>query len=130
MTPRQRWLAILAGKQTDRIPVDLTATPEVMAGLLDELDCADERALWQKLQVDGRVEVAPKWKLPHHPNDLQADLWGVRYKRADYGTGSYEEPSHHPLAGVATVADVHRHRWPSLDDFVYSVVTNAVEAAH
>ena len=60
MTPRQRWLAILAGKETDRIPTDMTATPEVIARLLKELGCADERALWQKLNVDGRVEVTPR----------------------------------------------------------------------
>jgi hypothetical protein len=59
MTPRERWLAVLAGKPTDRIPVDLTATPEVMTRLLKELDCADERKLWRTLHVDGRIEVAP-----------------------------------------------------------------------
>jgi len=128
MTPRKRWLAILAGKPTDRIPVDLTATPEVMTRLLKELDCADERELWRTLHVDGRIEVAPRWKFTHHPDDPQADLWGVRYQRMEYGTGHYEEPSHHPLAAAETVSDVHRHRWPSPDDFDYSAVTRAVEA--
>ena len=129
MTPRQRWLALLAGKPTDRIPVDLTATPEVMARLLRELGCADERALWRKLHVDGRVEVAPTWKLPHHPDDPQADMWGVRYKKISYGTGHYEEPCHHPLAEAETVADIHRHRWPSPDDFDFTAVTRAVTSA-
>ena len=129
MTPRERWLAILAGKDTDRIPVDFAATPEVTARLFKELHCADERELWQRLHVDGRLEVAPRWKLPHHPDDAQADLWGVRYSRMDYGSGHYEEPSHHPLAVAQTVADIHRHRWPSPDDFDYSAVTRAVEAS-
>ena len=129
MTPRERWLAILAGKETDRIPVDLTATPEVTARLLKELDCTDERALWRKLHVDGRVEVTPRWKLRHHPDDPKADLWGVRYALTDYGAGCYEEPCHHPLAGAESVDDVRRHRWPSPDDFDYGAVTRAVEAA-
>ena len=129
MTPRERWLAVLAGKGTDRIPVDWAATPEVTTRLLKELGCADERTLWQKLRVDGRIEVAPRWKLPHHPDDPQADLWGVRYQCMDYGTGHYEEPSYHPLAGAQTVADVHRHRWPDPDDFDYNTVTAAVEGA-
>ena len=105
MTARERWLAILAGRETDRIPVDLSATPEVLARLFRELDCRDERALWQRLHVDGRIEVAPRWKLPHYPDDPQADLWGVRYERMNYGTGVYEEPSHHPLAAAETVDD-------------------------
>jgi uroporphyrinogen decarboxylase len=128
MTSRERWLALLAGKPTDRIPVDLTATPEVMSRLLRELNCANERALWEKLHVDGRIEVAPRWKLPHHPEDCQADMWGVRYQRIDYGTGVYEEPCYHPLASAETVADIHRHHWPSPDDFDYTAVTQAVEA--
>ena len=129
MTPRERWLAILAGKETDRILVDWAATPEVTARLLKELECADERALWHKLHVDARIEVAPRWKLLHHPDDPQADLWGVRYQRINYGTGYYEEPSYHPLAAAETVKDVHRHRWPSPDDFDYDAVTQVLEAA-
>lgn len=130
MTPRQRWLAVLEGKVHDRIPVDFTATPEVTTRLLQELNCSDTGSLWQKLHVDGRVEVAPAWKLPHHPNDPRADLWGVRYERVDYGTGAYEEPSYHPLAAATTVDDIHRHHWPSPDDFDYAVVTRAVETAN
>jgi len=129
MTPRERWLAILTGKEPDRIPVDWAATPEVTASLLQELNCADERALWRKLHVDGRIAVAPQWMLSHHPDDPQADMWGVRWQRIDYGTGCYKEPSHHPLAVAQTVGDVHRHRWPNPDDFDYNAIMGAVEAA-
>jgi len=127
MTPRDRWLALLERRPVDRIPTDYTATPEVTARLLRELDCADERALWEKLDIDGRIDLAPRWKLPHHPDDPQADLWGVRYRRVEYGTGSYEEPCYHPLADAESVADIEKHRWPDPDDFDYSVVTDAVE---
>ena len=129
MTPRERWLAILAGKEPDRIPADWAATPEVTARLLKELGCTDERALWQRLHVDGRIVVAPRWKLPHHPADQQGDMWGVRWQQIDYATGCYKEPAHHPLAAAQTVEDVHRHRWPDPDDSDYSAVTQTVEAA-
>lgn len=122
-------MALLAGRTPDRIPTDYTATPEVTARLLRELDCPDERSLWEKLHIDGRVEVAPRWKLPHHPDDPEADQWGVRYRQVDYGTGSYEEACHHPLAAAQSVADIDRHRWPDPDDFDYSAVTKAVESA-
>ena len=56
-------------------------------------------------------------------------MWGIRYRRIDYGTGAYEEPDHHPLAKVQSVDEVHRHRWPSADDFDFSGVTRAVESA-
>ena len=87
MTPRERWLAILERRPPDRIPTDYTATPEVTARLLRELDCPDERAMWKKLHIDGRIDLAPKWKLPHHPDDPEADLWGVRYQQVlPFGT--------------------------------------------
>ena len=73
MTPRESWLALLDGKPVDHIPTDYTATPEVTARLLRELGCETERALWKKLHIDGRIDLAPAWKLPHHPDDSQAD---------------------------------------------------------
>ena len=129
MTPRQRWLSLLKGKSADRIPTDYQATDEVTTRLLRDLDCADEAALWRRLCVDKRTIVEPKWKLGHHPDDPDADMWGVRYRSVDYGTGVYEEPVFHPLARAESPADVHAHRWPDPDDFDYTVITEAVEAA-
>ncbi len=127
MTPRERWFALLENRRPDRIPTDYQATPEVTARLLKDLDCADEKALWRKLHVDKRKMVEPRCKLAHHPLDPQADLWGVRYRKADYGSGSYDEPCYPPLAGVQSVEEVHAHRWPDPDDFDYEAVTQAVE---
>jgi len=127
MTPRQRWMALLEGQPADRIPTDYQATPEVTARLLKDLGCEDEDALWRRLFVDKRKMVEPRWTLAHHPRDPLADMWGIRYRKADYGSGSYDEPSHHPLAGAQSVDDVHAHGWPSPDDFDYGVVARAVE---
>ena len=128
MTPRQRWLALLEGRSADRVPTDYQATDEVTSRLLADLSCPNEAALWRRLHVDKRTIVEPKWKPGHHADDPQADLWGVRYRSVDYGTGVYEEPVFHPLAGAETVADVDAHRWPSCDDFDYSPIAEAVEA--
>ncbi len=128
MTPRQRWLALLHRERADRIPTDYQATPEVTSRLLSELNCADVEALYQKLRIDARRFVEPRWKLPHYPGDPDADMWGVRYRRVDYGTGQYEEPVFHPLAAAESVDDVHAHRWPSTDDFDYEVITETLSA--
>lgn len=128
MTPRQRWLALLAGKAADRIPTDYQATAEVTHRVLNDLDCPDEESLRKKLHIDGRRFVEPKWKRPHHPDDPQADLWGIRYRKADYGGGAYDEPAYQPLAAVESVAEVHAHRWPDPDDFDYGPVTETLDA--
>lgn len=127
MTPRQRWLALLNRQPVDRIPTDYQATPEVTQRLLADLGCADEEALWRKLQIDKRKYVESRWLLPHHPDDPQADMWGVRYQRVDYGSGAYDEPSHCPLAAAETVADVQAHRWPAPEDCDYAVITRALD---
>ena len=126
MTPRERWLALLEGRRPDRIPTDYQATPEVTERLLRELNCPDEESLYRNLQIDARRFVQPRWLLPHHPDDPQADMWGVRYRKASYGGGVYDEPCYHPLAHVDSPAQVHAFRWPSPDDFDYSPITEAV----
>ncbi|MGQ9574543.1 MAG: uroporphyrinogen decarboxylase family protein [Thermoguttaceae bacterium] len=128
MTPRERWLALLHHRPVDRIPTDYQATPEVTARLLEDLGCAREEELWRRLHIDKRKMVEPRCKLAHHPDDPEADLWGVRYRKVDYGCGTYEEPCFHPLGAAQSVEQVHAHRWPSPDDFDYTAITQAVEA--
>jgi len=127
MTPRQRWLALLEGRFADRIPTDYQATDEVTARLLADLKCANEEALWARLKVDKRKLLKPEAKCPHHPDDPEADVWGVRYRKVDYGAGVYDEPYYRPLADARSPADVHAHRWPDADDFDYNVIAQAVE---
>jgi uroporphyrinogen decarboxylase len=126
MTPRQRWLALLAGKTPDRIPTDYQATPEVTARLLRDLGCADEAALWCRLKVDKRLEIAPRWT-PRAPIP-DRDMWGIGFSETSYGSGSYAEATFHPLAAAETVADVHAHRWPNPDEFDYAPIAAAVAA--
>ena len=127
MTPRMRWLALLDKKPTDRVPTDYRATDEVTLRLLRDLDCPDEEALWNRFHIDVRNVLQPKWKLPHHPDDPEADMWGVRFQQVDYGAGIYDEPVHRPLTEVETVSQIHAHRWPDPDDFDYQVITQAIE---
>jgi uroporphyrinogen decarboxylase len=127
MTPRQRWLALLENEPVDRIPTDYQATPEVTQRLLRELGCTDEEALWRKLHVDARRFVESSWQLPHHRDDEEADMWGVRFRRVDYGSGAYDEPAFCPLADAQTVADVHAFRWPDPDDFDYRVISRTLD---
>ena len=51
MTPRSRWLALLAGRSADRIPTDYQATAEVTSRLLADL----VRHLGQLAQLAGRT---------------------------------------------------------------------------
>lgn len=129
MTPRERWLALFSGQQADRVPVDFWSTGEVLARLKQELSCRTEEALWRKLHIDKSLDVGPRCKVEHHPDDPQADIWGVRFRNVNYGTGVYSEVVHSPLAQMETVREVEAFGWPRPEDFDYTTVTDAVQQA-
>jgi uroporphyrinogen decarboxylase len=128
MTPRQRWLALLQGKQPDRIPTDYWATGEVTKRLKSELGCPDDESLWQRLHIDRPLTVGAAWKRRHHPADPQADMWGARLQAVDYGTGAYQETIWHPLADVQSVNEVHAFQWPDPEEFDYTLVSQKIRA--
>ena len=90
MAPRQRWLALLEGRVPDRIPTDYWATDEFHQRFRADTGCAGDEALWDKLHIDRPCRVEPVCLRPHHPNDKLADIWGLRYPKADYGSRVYE----------------------------------------
>ncbi|MCX5731346.1 MAG: uroporphyrinogen-III decarboxylase-like protein [Deltaproteobacteria bacterium] len=121
MSPRERWLAVLQRRKPDRVPMDYWATAEATRKLLRHLGCADERAMCDRLHIDLPVTVSPRYAGPPIPDD--ADEFGCRYRDVDYGTGSYRECTHHPLAGYSSVAEIARnYRWPSPDWYDTSVI--------
>ena len=137
MTPRERWLALLEGGTPDRVPTDYRATREVTDRLLTELGCEDKDALGRRLHLDSPRTVAPTWEPIEHRSGSEVasddatrpppDMWGVRYRRIDYGRGTYDEPDFHPLAAAQDVADVHAHPWPDPEAFNYDTVRRQVE---
>ena len=117
MTPRDRWLALLAGKAPDRIVCDYGATAEVTARLCNELGCASERALWERLGIDKLVLLGPTHPLAKedtwHMQSLWS-IWHIEVTNISYGDGlgTYEEAVSHPLANAETAADIERFDWP------------------
>jgi len=127
MTPRQRWMAIFNGQKPDRVPTDYWATAEFDAKLKKHLGCATDEELWRKFHIDRPKHVCPTCKLVSHPNDPQADLWGLRHRQVNYGTGEYREVERGPLAWMTSVKEVEAFRWPGIHDHDYGTVTQAAE---
>ena len=114
MTPRQRWHAVLSRQKPDRVPTDYWATSEVTDRLKRELHCADEWTLWDKLQIDRLVVVAPRYVGPDLGGD---DIWGVPHRTIVYadGAGRYSEVADNPMARITTVEQVHAYPWPRIE---------------
>lgn len=122
MTSRERWLALFSRQKPDRIPTDYWATNEVTERLQRELGCPTPRDLWNKLHIDRPDWVGAPRTVPNHPAIPDANIWGVRHRRVDYGTGKYDEQDSHPLADMTEVEQIHAFKWPSPDDHDFDAV--------
>ncbi|MFO8006101.1 MAG: uroporphyrinogen decarboxylase family protein [Candidatus Brocadiia bacterium] len=126
LTPKERWLAVLSGEQPDRVPLDYWATGEATRRLLDHLGCDSMEQLRERLHLDTPVHVGPKYIGPPVPED--EDIYGCRYRTAQYEGGAYRECVHNPLADCASVAEVEDAcRWPSADWYDFSVIPAQLE---
>ncbi len=122
ITPKQRWKAVLAGEAPDRVPCDFWATDEVTARLMQELRCADERELYERLGIDKAVRLSPVSKKTGEDSwhiQSQYRTWQIRTRQIAYGEGlgSYEEVASHPLAKARDFHDVEKFPWPAPDDW-------------
>ena len=113
MTPRERWQDMFAGNT--RVLCDYWGTAEVTARLLQELGCASERALWERLGIDKLVLLGPTHPLAKedtwHIQSLWS-IWHIEVANISYGPGVYEEAVTNPLARAESAADVERFDWP------------------
>jgi uroporphyrinogen decarboxylase len=134
MTPRERVLAALSHQEPDRVPLDIggSCSTSIIADgyerLKLRLGVAGETRMLSSLfriaRLDESVLVAlgsdcrplvtgalANWTpLASEPGTL-IDEWGITWKRADYGDGTYWDIVHSPLA-EATVDDIDRYPWP------------------
>jgi uroporphyrinogen decarboxylase len=129
MTPRERWLAILSGRETDRIPTDYWTTGKFNAKLVATVGC-DGDQLFRKVGIDRPQFIEPRAVQRHHPDDKAADIWGVRFQNIEYGAGSYNEAASHPLANMTNVSEINAYRWPSPDYFDCSHIPDQIASGN
>lgn len=126
MTPKERWLAVLAHQTPDRLPMDYWATPEATSSLMRHLGVATEREMFDRLHIDYLVNVGPRYVGP--PLAPGTDIYGVQHKDVDYGSGLYSESFSHPLASFNSVEEIEAaYTWPSIDWYDYSVIPQQIQ---
>ncbi len=128
-TPRERWMAILERKQTDRPPIDYWATDEVTDRLMKHFKADSLRKLYEKLEIDVPFKVEPEYIGKPLPPD--EDIFGCKYRDVDYGTGSYRECVSHPLAEYKTVEEIEaNYAWPDINDYDFTTIKDQVIGWH
>ena len=131
MNSRERILAAINHEKVDRIPTDIWATPEVWQKLVEYFgEGADIRAA---LHIDGFAGVGAAYVgplLPEAPPGETVDMWGIRTRSIEHGTGTYNEQYYFPLADAKTIDDLDRYPWPKPDWFDYSKMREGAKALH
>jgi uroporphyrinogen decarboxylase len=123
MTPRQRVLATLARKPTDRTPIDLWLTPEVLQSLRAHTGESDELAVYQALGLDKIVWVFPGYGSGRFdPNEGNGQtMWGVPTRMMRAGLATYQEFGTPPLGGFDEVEQLDDYPlWPDPANFDYA----------
>ncbi len=122
MTPRERILTALRHEPPPhggRVPFswNFGPTAEMSDVLADYLVGCGVDWLALRDEVDDIRGVAPPYVGPELPPDT--DIWGIRRRSQSYGTGSYNEIVHYPLAGLTDPAALDDVPWPdpSAHDF-------------
>ena len=125
MTPKERWLAVLAGQTPDRVPMDYWGTPEATRKVRAYLGCRTRWDMIERLKIDGVVGVGPEYAGPKLLRNT--DVYGRRYKNVDYGSGRYLECIRGPLEGYASVDEIEaNYTWPTTDLYDYSVIPGQI----
>jgi uroporphyrinogen decarboxylase len=131
LSSRERVRLTLAHQPADRVPLAM-----VCSGINPPADAAFDALLREKKgctlrdYLDGILDVRPVEAQYCGPRlEPGMDIWGVQRQPHSFGTGSYDEICHYPLAAAITPADLERYRWPSPDWFDYSSLDGSIRQA-
>ncbi len=126
MTPKERWEAVLSGKQPDRIPFDWWGTVEVEKKVMAHLKTDNLQEVFTRLHIDKLITVEPDYIGPKL--DSGTDFFGCRFQNIPYGNGEYEECTFHPLADFTSAEEIEKHyTWPDPDWFDYSTIPGVLK---
>jgi len=115
MTSRERVMAALDHKETDRIPIAMVCggiNPPSMQALDEFLQI--NRGIDAQTYINSFLDVTEVWVTGDFNQEL--DMWGVARKEISYGAGSYSEIVHHPLREMLTLQEIRQHDFPRVRD--------------
>ncbi|HID77060.1 MAG TPA: hypothetical protein EYP56_13825 [Planctomycetaceae bacterium] len=123
MTPRQRVLAALDHRQTDRVPCDFWAEEPAWNRLLAHMGHEDRDRLLEELRVDIRHLEVPE--PPERPvgGGVFQNFWGERYVYKRTPWGPMRDDTKGALAGATEFRELESFDWPSPDQLDHSHLT-------
>ncbi|HBG28038.1 MAG: hypothetical protein A2Y10_17580 [Planctomycetes bacterium GWF2_41_51] len=135
MKTKERLTKMLNRQSTDRIPVDLWHTSEVLASLKNYYGLQDEFNLYKEMGLDKIV-----WVFMGYKSNIDAQvsgsqvgansagnrtMWGVPLKRIKSGEATYDEFGEAPLKNYNSIDSLNDYPyWPQVDKFEYEAAFN------
>jgi uroporphyrinogen decarboxylase len=119
---KQRILAAVNHRASDRTPITFDAEKEVYAALQARLGAPTKEALFDRLNVDTWMILPKNFVYPESETDKseKTSIWGYRAKVTAYSGGTYDEAAYRPLAGRNELSDIRNHAWPTRDTLGFS----------
>ncbi len=114
MTSKERVLAAVNHRESDRIPITFDAEKEVYAALQEHFGTGSKEELFDRLNVDTWM-VGPRSPEDQPKREKGGSMWGYRTKTTAYSGGTYDELVYSPLAGKHELSDIRNHPWPGAD---------------
>jgi uroporphyrinogen decarboxylase len=128
MTSKERVLCAIRRQSSDRVPVDFSANRAVLERLMKWLGVGGHRDMLEVLHVDvvdlrGAVDPTYRGPVPYERSvgeGVKENFWGMHTTLRQTAAGPEEMYCDFVLRDAATIADVQRHTWPSVDWFDFS----------
>ncbi len=128
MNSHDRVVAALNFTESDRIPVDFSASGDMLERLMRDLKCGTHRELLERLEVDivdlrGVVDPVYSGPVPEEkqlPGGITENFWGWRQKKMQTATGDEEQYCDFVLQDCDSVEELAEHTWPSPDWFDFN----------
>lgn len=127
---KERVLAAVNHRETDRTAITFDAEKEVYAALHQRLGCGSREELFDRLNVDTWMILPKNFIYPESENGKKEKraTWGWKAVVAEYSGGTYDELSASPLAGKESISDIRNYPWPDQDALDFSHMPAEAEA--
>jgi uroporphyrinogen decarboxylase len=116
-TSKERVLAAVDHRTTDRVPITFDAQPEVYDALHAHFGTTSREQLFDRLHCDTWMVLPRNYTYPEAEQGKRRkrSIWGYEAEVTAYSGGVYDEVVCNPLAGKNEWSDIREHPWPADD---------------
>lgn len=128
-TSKERVLAAVDHKVTDRVPITFDAEQEVYDAVQNHLRVDTKEALFDRLHVDTWM-ILPEnfiYAEEEEGKEIKTSIWGYRTRATHYSGGFYDQLCFSPLAGKDDMEDIKSYPWPSDNVLKFSHYAEEIE---